>query len=393
MSLPAVAIISFVYLFLGPFSLADKPIPCVRARSILRRSYDGESVPADVLSRTLCVQLAPQKEPGLSFLTYPASANEHYLNASRTFLRDLCGFGMYLSSLQRSGEAIMIIGDDSTLPSAILESLLEARTPLLSHALNGSERADMAVLVPDFHFIDSKGFHELDKTFQESSVPFSERSPEVFWRGSTTGVPCAYRWESIEDKGVLEDCDRGCFGLQRVQTALRAKRSPWLNVSLVNAVQDCNTFDGRQFLKHLGLSSTGIEASRWHLHRGILELDGNVNAWGNRWRMASGSVVFRVESSYVNSYIRCQRPWEHYIPIHSNLSNLEEATSIVRSTDAQTLSTLEQIARRSRALARGFTYESELKRVAVTLNRVWSESERMAIEAIKEISRISCELS
>ena len=342
----------------------------------------------------LCVQLAPQKEPGLSFLTYPASAHtplvEAYLNASRTFLRDICGVGMYSSSLQRAGEGLMIMGDDSSLPSAILESLLEARTPLLSHALNGSKRADMAVLVPDFHFIDSKGFHELDQTFQESNVPFSERSQEVFWRGSTTGVPCAYRWESIEDKGVLEDCERGCFGLQRVQAALRAKKSPWLNVSLVNIVQDCDYFDGRQFLKHARLTSTGLDSSRWHLHKGILELDGNVNAWGNRWRMASGSVVFQVESTYVNSYRRCQRPWEHYIPIHSNLSNLEEATSVVRSTDADIISKLEQITSRSRALAKAFTYESELERVAVTLNRVWSESERTAVEAIKEISRLSC---
>ena len=227
------------------------------------------------------------------------------------------------------------------------------------------------MFVPDFYFIDHKGF----------------------WRGATTGIPCTYRWESVEEKGVLENCEHGCFGVQRVQVALRAKRLPWMNVSLVKVVQFCDTFDGRQFLKHAGLMSRPLDASQWHLHRGILELDGNANAWGNRWRMASGSVVFRVESTYVNAYSRCQKPWKHYIPIHSNLSNLEEVTSVVRSSNATVLQDLENIAARSRALAKTFTYERELRRVAVTLNHVWSESERMPREAIKEMIANSCEES
>ena len=166
-----------------------------------------------------------------------------------------------------------------------------------------------------------------------------------------------------------------------------------MNVSLVKVVQFCDTFDGRQFLKHAGLMSRPLDASQWHLHRGILELDGNANAWGNRWRMASGSVVFRVESTYVNAYSRCQKPWKHYIPIHSNLSNLEEVTSVVRSSNATVLQDLENIAARSRALAKTFTYERELRRVAVTLNHVWSESARMPREAIKEMIANSCEES
>ena len=34
----------------------------------------------------------------------------------------------------------------------------------------------------------------------------------------------------------------------------------------------------------------------------VLEIDGNIDAWGNRWRMESGSVLFLVKSNFKHFY-------------------------------------------------------------------------------------------
>ena len=120
MSLPAaVVVVFYVCLLLAPFCVAEKPVPCARARSILR-AHDVNDISEHVHSRLVCVQLAPHMEPGLSFVTEQEAAPaddetfKYYLHVCKNFLRDLSGVGAYNSSIYRSGEALMIIGDDST---------------------------------------------------------------------------------------------------------------------------------------------------------------------------------------------------------------------------------------------------------------------------------------
>jgi glutathionyl-hydroquinone reductase len=69
--------------------------------------------------------------------------------------------------------------------------------------------------------------------------------------------------------------------------------------------------------------------SDWVKYRGIVDVDGNVNAWGLHWRLASGIVVFKVESEFTNLYMQHMVPWQHYIPILRDLSDLEIATKLV----------------------------------------------------------------
>ena len=99
-------------------------------------------------------------------------------------------------------------------------------------------------------------------------------------------------------------------------------------------------------------------------------MDGHVNAWGLYWRLASGSAVFRVESELTNAYIEQMKPFVHYLPIASNLSNLLPLTALVASERREDTQLLERLARAGWNLSRNFTWKNELSRVAVELKAV-----------------------
>lgn len=112
----------------------------------------------------------------------------------------------------------------------------------------------------------------------------------------------------------------------------------------------------------------------WVRHRGVFDIDGNINAFGLFWRLSSGSAVFRIlhsERLLVNAYSRLLVPFEHYIPIHFPCpgEDIRAALSVLVSGDAADTSALRQMAERAAALTSRFTLESEVLRVAAELDR------------------------
>ena len=102
-------------------------------------------------------------------------------------------------------------------------------------------------------------------------------------------------------------------------------------------------------------------------YRGMIDIDGHVDAWGSHWRYATQSVVFKVESDYVNIYSNSLLDGVHYIGLNANLSDLLPKTAIITSNDTDTLKYLEKIAENARQTITAFSYGSEVERVAQVL--------------------------
>ena len=57
----------------------------------------------------------------------------------------------------------------------------------------------------------------------------------------------------------------------------------------------------------------------------LIDMDGNSNSWaGSYWKMASGSLVLKVECGYHQWWNWRIQPWVHYVPVKCDLSDLEE---------------------------------------------------------------------
>merc|ERR1712113_80247 len=92
--------------------------------------------------------------------------------------------------------------------------------------------------------------------------------------------------------------------------------------------------------------------------KGIIDVDGSKNSWsGLWWKLRSSSVVLKVEPQYKQWYYSRMFPWQHYVPITANLSNLWQNIDYV--LDPSHDQDIHNIARNATAFVRSMTMERE----------------------------------
>ena len=237
---------------------------------------------------------------------------------------------------------VVKLGDNGTLSSASERYLQSKRIAFLSqaHVMVPEHHRDRYILQPDFNFIHSRGFAALVSRLDRECPPFENRTAAVFWRGSST-----------------DHVGPSCDSVPRVRMVRAAESIPWVDAKITNYVRFCA---GRSS------ASPNVPEVQWCRRRGIVDVDGNTNAWGLLWRLASGSVVFRVESTFDCPVCRELRPWVHYVPLSRSFEDLREETAVI--VDDSRSGELAQMARAARELVRSFSYENELARVVEALN-------------------------
>jgi Glycosyl transferase family 90 len=245
--------------------------------------------------------------------------------------------------------------DDSTISSKLRREISDRGFIYLAHSIKIPTTSDMlmktgnTIFQPDFHFIEHLGFsHIID--IASKSPSYSTRIPDVFWRGSTTG-----------------ETNTGCEGLDRVKVCTISSQYKWLSFKITRLLHSCG---GSDLISRTMFGNMTAE-SEWMKHKGVLDIDGFVNAWGLLWRLASGSVVYKVDSEYRNAYILKMKPYVHYIPISSNFSDLGSQTKSILNDFVThcvlgkcSRINLEDIANNAYLLSRSFSYKREVKRVA-----------------------------
>ena len=113
---------------------------------------------------------------------------------------------------------------------------------------------------------------------------------------------------------------------------------------------------------------------------GIMDMDGHANAWGLYWRIAGGSVVFKVESNWTNGYIRDLIPSgekQNYFKIKQDLSDMINVTRLVTRNDTNSMILMKRVSHNARELARKHSYHNEVARVARELAHVFEEHEKI----------------
>ena len=275
----------------------------------------------------------------------------HYLSMARKFLENTIARGSL------SGEVVWRIQDDATINPVSQAEFISARVATVGHSIhrNRGNISMYTALVPNFHFIEHNGFSDLSIYAATISAPLSSLRPQVFWAGSTTGVPCRGK----------HPCNNSCKDLQRYKLVRLSQEIEWLNFSLTNAVQWCQGDEGE--LRALNMLSKRTNEIEWLQYRGIFDVDGNVDAWGSRWRLATNSVVFQVKSDYINHYSSALMDGEHYIEISESLADLQSKTALVMRTDKESLKYMANIAKNARQAVGAFTLESASESAAFAL--------------------------
>jgi hypothetical protein len=204
-----------------------------------------------------------------------------------------------------------------------------------------SNRND-SLLVPDAEFLETGGYRKARDHFQNNLTPWQQRLGVAFWRGSTTGVRTDRSWRSIPRIQMCEICnaadthslfDVGLSGLAQISK---------------NEIKE---------IQSSGLIRDYFPILSSNRFKYQIDIDGNTNAWAGLFqKLLSESAVLKVESPYGfrQWYYDQLIPWEHFVPVKSDMGDLVEKTRWLIANDDQA----KAIGQSGAKLAHSLTYES-----------------------------------
>ncbi len=214
------------------------------------------------------------------------------------------------------------------------------------------------VPIPDPYFFIHSGFEYFRRLTKANPVAWGERSGEVVWRGASSGL------------GTFDPvlgAERPALAAQRLELILAARRLPGVDVALANYRRD--EFRG-QMLVEAGIVKPEIDESSWALRKYAIDVDGQTNTWSNLFvRLLLGCCVLKLDSKFGfrQWYYDRLKPWEHYVPVKADASDLGEKIEWVRANDARAA----DIAANGQRFATAMTYAAGRREAVALIERHW----------------------
>lgn len=216
---------------------------------------------------------------------------------------------------------------------------------------------DRITPLPDWYFFRSRGFRDLRAQVPDLSQTWEQRSEDLVWRGSVTGNGYFTVFPHLMTHPKT---------IQRLQLAARAQDTE-LDFGFRHPPADHRFMA----LKQAGLIRERIPATDWFGKKFAVDIDGFSCTWDNFFhRLLMGCCVLKVESAfgYRQWYYGDLRPFEHYVPIRADLTDLEEKIAWARDHDSEARA----IAENGQKLALAMTFEREMQRGAKAIEENWA---------------------
>jgi hypothetical protein len=181
-----------------------------------------------------------------------------------------------------------------------------------------------ACLTPDHNFIRSKAYAKFRRVAAKHPDNWSARSDVVLWRGATS------------DAGNFsETMDEDDLGLKpRLRMCLKLRDIPKVDAKIGRTLRGQKA----AVFKRNRIWGDFVPPENWIGHKFALDIDGTCNASSNLFtRLTLGCCMIKVASprGYRQWYYDELMPWQHYVPVQSDLSDLLEKIDWCRSHDAQ----------------------------------------------------------
>lgn len=221
-----------------------------------------------------------------------------------------------------------------------------------------SSRDPRIIALPDRYFILRDGFAAERRLAEKEAVAWSDRSATITWRGGANGHGIHPLVAADAHNPRVIQRARLCMlldGVAGTDARLTAGNGQTIPLSA---------------FAPLGITGTMRPERDWLGDKYAIDIDGWTNAWSNLVvRMHFGCCVLKVASAddYRQWWYDRLVPWEHYVPVSADMSDLRERIDWVRSHDRQAAA----IARAGQALVRTMTLKSETQNGAELISLHW----------------------
>jgi len=158
---------------------------------------------------------------------------------------------------------------------------------------------------------------QIDSSPKAVNTPWSSRRDVIVWRGSSTGVPL---------DPVIVDY------LPRPALMKKFASEPGFDLGFTGGPPPARAKGYGDFFKLK--SQPSIPSEEFTQFKHILHMDGHTASWGLAQKLTTKSAIIWVGSNfrYREFYYVHLKPWEHYIPADSDLSNLRHIRDWTRTT-------------------------------------------------------------
>jgi len=222
-----------------------------------------------------------------------------------------------------------------------------------------TNRSDV-VPIPDPFFFRSAGFRHSRELAAHENIAWADRSDDIVWRGASSG------------RGTFDPvlgAQQPLMAAQRLELILAARRVPEVDAGLANFTRDEFQPD---LLRRTGVLKDAIPEDSWARRKFAIDVDGQTNTWTNLIiRMLLGCCVLKLDSKfgYRQWYYDRLKPWEHYVPVKADASDLGEKVEWLRSNDARAA----EIAANAQRLARTLSFEAARNEAVELITTHWRD--------------------
>ncbi|WP_374550499.1 glycosyl transferase family 90 [Sphingobium yanoikuyae] len=208
-------------------------------------------------------------------------------------------------------------------------------------------------LVPDVVFVGSGGYNVARSRYAEAK-PWAEREDKAYWRGTDTG---AFRYKNIKEA-------------PRVVIAQHSVENPELIDAKITQVELRPGWEAKQEFynanRYMGMPDSQDRILDFKYQ---IDVDGNTNSWpGLFLKLLTGAPVLKVESEvgFQQWYYGALEPWQNFVPIKSDASDLLEKLNWLRDNQFEA----ESIGRNGRELALSITYDQAIDDAVHVVDRL-----------------------
>jgi hypothetical protein len=206
---------------------------------------------------------------------------------------------------------------------------------------------DHHLLLPDSDFLYRYAYQDFKDQLATQSIPWEARQEILYWRGSATGdKKDDHKWRMMPR-------------FQLCQFATEVANKDLFDIKITRITNRFSSEEVIAEIKNSGLTAPYAAAIDQVNYKYLIDLDGHGSTWtGLFLRLLTGSTVLKVNSErgFRQWFHDRLIPWENYVPVKSDFSDLEETVVYLKNNDELA----HKIGSAGRELAYSMTLENEI---------------------------------
>jgi hypothetical protein len=243
-------------------------------------------------------------------------------------------------------ELLFSLGDElDCLPESVSNSYKDIENlqiPIFVFAKNTKSKS--RILFPDFEAFNADQLI-LDCELAKNKHPWENKKEKVFFRGITTN-------KRVTIKNFMEN--------PRFRIVQLSQQNP----SLIDAAFTYVIENYKDFPSNICVMSPYVSMQDHFVYKYLIDIDGNSCTYSRcRWIMLSNSVLLKCESDNIQWYYDLLIPYENYIPIKKDFSDLQSQIAWLETHDKEA----REISRNASALGKEIFNSQSVELYAVKL--------------------------